>query len=153
MSAEQWSKLYRDTWKEFFSLEHMETVLRRAAATGIHLGNMVVLLVWFHFCIVYEKIDPLQGGYLRRKYRKDRRPTMPIESPFVFYPRFIADLVYKHYKMARLAWRFHWFKERLERDPNAKNYTDVALTPDSEEVTEALEMLTAHVGEREVVST
>jgi hypothetical protein len=55
--------------------------------------------------------------------------------------------------MARLAWRFHWFKERLERDPNAKNYTDVALTPDSEEVTEALEMLTAHVGEREVVST
>jgi hypothetical protein len=153
MSAEQWSKLYRDTWKEFFSLEHMETVLRRAAATGIHLGNMVVLLVWFHFCIVYEKIDPLQGGYLRRKYRKDRRPTLPIESPFVFYPRFIADLIYKHYKMARLAWRFHRFKERLERDPNAKNYTDVALTPDSEEVTEALEMLTAHVGEREVVST
>jgi hypothetical protein len=153
MSAEQWSKLYRDTWKEFFSLEHMETVLRRAAATGIHLGNMVVLLVWFHFCIVYEKIDPLQGGYLRRKYRKDRRPTLPIESPFVFYPRFIADLIYKHYKMARLAWRFHRFKERLERDPNAKNYTDVALTPDSEEVTDALEMLTAHMAEREVVST
>jgi hypothetical protein len=153
MSAEQWSKLYRDTWKEFFSLEHMETVLRRAAATGIHLGNMVVLLVWFHFCIVYEKIDPLQGGYLRRKYRKDRRPTLPIESPFVFYFRFIADLIYKHYKMARLAWRFHRFKERLERDPNAKNYTDVALTPDSEEVTDALEMLTAHMAEREVVST
>jgi hypothetical protein len=153
MSAEQWSKLYRDTWKEFYTLEHMETVLRRAAATGVHLGNMAVLLVWFHFCIVYEKIDPLQGGYLRRKYRKDRRPTMPIESPFVFYPRFIRDLIYKHYKMARLAWRFHWFKERLERDPNAKNYTDVALTPDSEEVTEALEMLTAHVAEKEVVST
>jgi hypothetical protein len=147
MSAEQWSKLYRDTWKEFYTLEHMATVLRRAAATGVHLGNMAVLLVWFHFCIVYEKIDPLQGGYLRRKYRKDRRPTMPVESPFVFYPRFIADLIYKHYKMGRLAWRFHWFKERLERDAEAKNYSDVALTPDSEEVEEALEMLTAHVGE------
>jgi Radical SAM superfamily len=149
MSTEQWEKLYRDTWKEFYTLEHMETVLRRAAATGIHLGNMVVLLVWFHFCIVYEKIDPLQGGYFRRKYRKDRRPTMPIESPFVFYPRFFADALYKHFKMAQLAWRFHWFKERLERDRSAVNYSDVALTPDSEEVSEELEMLTAHVAEHE----
>ena len=147
MSAAQWSKLYRDTWQEFYTLEHMETVLRRAAATGIHLGNMVVLLVWFHFCIVYEKIDPLQGGYLRRKYRKDRRPTMPIESPFVFYPRFVFDLVRKHLKMAQLAWRFHWFKQRLERDANARNYSDVALTPDSETDAESLEMLVAHAPE------
>ncbi|HKD13306.1 MAG TPA: radical SAM protein [Candidatus Angelobacter sp.] len=145
MSTAQWEKLYRDTWKEFYSLEHMEKVLRRAAATDIHLGNMVVLLVWFHFCIVYEKIDPLQGGYLRRKYRRDRRPTMPVESPFVFYPRYVADLLYKHFKMAQLAWRFHWFKKRLERDPEARNYRDIALTPDSETDTEMLEMLAAHV--------
>ena len=145
MSTAQWEKLYRDTWKEFYTLEHMETVLRRAAATGIHLGNMAVLLVWFHFCIVYEKIDPLQGGYLRRKYRKDRRPTMPVESPLVFYPRYIGGLFYKHFKMAQLAWRFHWFKERLERDADAKNYSDVALTPDSETEAETLEMLSAHV--------
>jgi hypothetical protein len=127
--------------------------LRRAAATGVHLGNMTVLLVWFHFCIVYEKIDPLQGGYFRRKYRRDRRPTMPIESPFAFYPRFIANSIYKHFKMAQLAWRFHWFKTRLERDPSAVNYSDVALTPDSEEVSDELEMLTAHVAEKEAVST
>jgi len=147
MSTEEWERLYRDAWKGFFTLEHMETVLRRAAATGVHLGNMVVLLVWFHFCIVYEKIDPLQGGYLRRKYRKDRRPTMPIESPFVFYPRFVFDVVRKHLKMAQLAWRFHWFKERLEKDKNAQNYRDVALTPDSETDTESLEMLVAHTHE------
>ncbi|HEY6348987.1 MAG TPA: radical SAM protein [Candidatus Angelobacter sp.] len=154
MSAEQWSKLYRDTWKEFYTLEHMETVLRRAAATGIHLGNMVVLLAWFHFCIVYEKIDPLQGGYLRRKYRKDRRPTMPIESPFAFYPRYLFDLARKHLRMAQLAWRFHWFKKRLERDPNARNYSDVALTPDAETDTEMLEMLAAHVPQgKDLVTT
>ena len=147
MSRQEWTTLYRDTWKEFYSLEHMETVLRRAAATGIHLGNMVVLLVWFHFCIVYEKIDPLQGGYLRRKYRKDRRPTMPVESPFVFYPRYLFETLYKHFKLAGLAWRFHWFKERLARDANAANYRDVALTPDSETDAESLEMLVAHTHE------
>ncbi len=149
MSTAQWEKLYRDTWKEFFTLEHMETVLRRAVATGISAGNMVVLLVWFHFCIVYEKIDPLQGGYLRRKYRKDRRPTLPVESPLTFYPHYLGGLLYKHFKLAQLAWRFHWFKERVQRDPSARNYTDVALTPDSETDTETLEMLGAHAGHKQ----
>ncbi|HLJ86272.1 MAG TPA: radical SAM protein [Candidatus Angelobacter sp.] len=144
MSAAQWEKLYRDTWQNFYSLQHIETVLRRAAATSIDLNNVMVLMLWFHFCIVYEKIDPLQGGYLRRKYRKDRRPTLPVESPFIFYPRFIVDLLHKHFKMAQLAWRFHWFTKRLERDPAARHYSDTALTPDSETVNEALEVLTAH---------
>jgi hypothetical protein len=47
--------------------------------------------------------------------------------------------------MARLVWRFHWFKKRLERDANARNYNDVALTPDQEAQVEELEVLTAHV--------
>jgi hypothetical protein len=144
MSTAEWEKLYRDAWKAFYSLDHIETVLRRAVATGIDVTNMMVLMLWFHFCIVYEKIDPLQGGYLRRKYRKDRRPTLPTESPFVFYPRYAADLVHKHFKMAQLAWRFHWFKKRLERDTGARNYSDVALTPDTDDRSELLEVLSAH---------
>jgi hypothetical protein len=148
MSREEWEKLYRDAWKAFYSLEHMETVMRRAVATGIDADNMMVLLLWFHYCIVFEKIDPLQGGYLRRKYRKDRRPTLPIESPLVFYPRYLAEVVYKHFKIAQLAWRFQRFKKRLERDPKARNYTDVALTPDQEEAAETLEVLTSHAAPR-----
>jgi hypothetical protein len=144
MSGAEWEKLYRDGWQAFYSLEHIERVLRRAVATRIDVNNMMVLMLWFHFCIVYEKIDPLQGGYLRRKYRKDRRPTLPLESPFVFYPRFFSSVVRKHFRMAQLAWRFHWFKRRLEKDPIARNYTDMALTPDSEDVSEVLEVLTAH---------
>jgi hypothetical protein len=69
---------------------------------------------------------------------------LPIESPFVFYPRYMADLVQKHFKMAHLAWRFHWFKKRLERDKDAPAYRDVALTADAEESPDTLEVLTAH---------
>jgi hypothetical protein len=146
MTTAEWTKLYRDTWKEFYTPEHMETVMRRAAATGVSLSNMMVLLLWFHFCIVYEKIDPLQGGYFRRKYRRDRRPTLPVESRLRFYSRFASDLVYKHMKMAQLAWRFHRFKSRLEREAGARRYTDIALTPDTETDTGALEMMLTHIG-------
>jgi hypothetical protein len=145
MSTEEWEKLYRDTWKEFYTLAHMETVLRRAVATGINATNMMVLLVWFHYCIVYEKIDPLQGGYFRKKYRRDRRPTLPIESAGRFYPRYAAEVVGKHYRMARLAWRFHWFKKQLERDRGARSYTDVALTADAETGAGELEMMLTHI--------
>jgi len=142
MSTPEWEKLYRDTWKEFYTPEHMETVLRRARATGVSTANMMVLLLWFHFCIVYEKIDPLQGGYFRLKYRRDRRPTLPLESPFRFYPRFFAGMVSKHLRMAQLAWRFHWFTKRLDRDPATRNYNDVALTADIDTDMAELEMLT-----------
>ena len=145
MSPQEWAKLYRDTWKEFYTLEHMETVLRRAVATGINVDNMMLLLLWFHYCIVFEKIDPLQGGYLRRKYRLDRRPTMPKEGRFTFYGRYTKEILFKHYKMARLFWRFHRFTRELEQEQGAKNYTDVALTPDSETDVGALEMMLTHI--------
>ena len=145
MTAEEWTKLYRDTWKEFYTPEHMKTVLRRAAATGIPLENMMVLLLWFHFCIVYEKIDPLQGGYLRRKYRMDRRPSMAKEGFVEFHARYLAELVRKHVRMAQLYLRFRRFTKELARDGSAKNYTDVALTPDSETDTSELEMMLTHI--------
>src|SRR5260370_39092583 len=122
----------------------MKTMMRRAAATVIQVGSVMVLLLWFHSCIVSEKVHPLQGGFLRRKYRKDRRSSLPIESPFVFYPRLLADFIYKHFKVAQLAWRLHRFQKRLERDPEARNYSDVALTPDHDDGPDVLERLTRH---------
>ena len=144
MSTKEWEKLYRDAWREFYSLEHIETVMRRAVATGISTRNMLVLLLWFHICVVMENIDPLQGGYVRRKYRQDRRPTLPVESLFVFYPRYLGNLIYKHVKMAQLAWHFWRFQKRLERDATARAYTDVALSPDFGHDADSFEMFTAH---------
>jgi hypothetical protein len=141
MTVQEWTQLYHDTWKEFYTPEHMETVLRRAAATGIPLDNMMALLLWFHFCIVYEKIDPLQGGYLRRKHRADRRPTLPKENWLRFWTGYGSDLAYKHWKMARLYLHFRMFVKRLKRDGDAKKYKDLALTPEPESDTDRPEIM------------
>ncbi len=145
MSAAEWGKLYKDAWVSYYSLEHMETVMRRAHATRSNPANMLLLLVWFYVCVNLEKVDPLQGGYLRRKYRKDRRPTLRIENAFVFYPQYFANLAYKHVKMAQLIWRFGRLRLALKRDPHAGNYTDVALTPVEDEA-DLMEMVTAAAG-------
>lgn len=145
MTAEDWTKLYHDTWKEFYTPEHMKTVLRRAAATGVPRESLMLLLLWFHYCIVYEKIDPMQGGYLRRRYRMDRRPTMPKEGRLRFWTRCGSELVYKHWKMGRLYLRFRRFVGQLEGDGNAKSYTDAALAPDSQTDTHELEAILTHL--------
>ena len=143
MSTEEWEKMYRDSWLNFFSISHMKTVMRRAAATpGMSAGNMLFLLLWFYTCIAFEKVDPLQGGYFRFRFRKDRRPTLPVESPLVFYPRFVWDLVSKHARLAREIVRFYHLRRNLKRDPEARHYTDQALTPVSDAEFESLELFT-----------
>ncbi len=140
MSNAELEKVYQDAWWAYYSPAHMKTVMRRAAATGISPGKILFLLVWYYGCFALEKVHPLQGGYLRRKYRKDRRPGLGIESPLVFYPRYVMDLTWKHLRLASAVWRFGRFRRSLKRDPKAADYTDLALTPVNDDEFDSLEM-------------
>ncbi|MBV8425711.1 MAG: radical SAM protein [Hyphomicrobiales bacterium] len=140
MSKAEWEGVYRRAWEAYYTPEHMQTIMRRAYATGISPGKMMFLLVWFYGCVTIEKIHPLEGGYLRRKVRRDRRPGMPIENPFVFYPRYVAELIAKHVKIAGIVWRMGRTRRAIKRDPKARLYRDLALTPVADQDLETLEM-------------
>jgi hypothetical protein len=60
----------------------------------------------------------------------------------VFYPRYAAEFVGKHIKLAHMIWRFGRIRRRLKRDPDARAYTDQALTPVNDTEFDALEMFT-----------
>jgi radical SAM superfamily enzyme YgiQ (UPF0313 family) len=140
MSKAEWEGVYRRAWEAYYTSAHMETIMRRAYATGISPGKMMFLLIWFYGCVTIEKIHPLEGGYLRRKVRRDRRPGMPIENPFLFYPKYVAELIAKHVKIAGIVWRMGRTRRAIKRDPKARLYRDLALTPVADEDLETLEM-------------
>jgi hypothetical protein len=127
-------------WEVYYTPEHMETIMRRAVATGISPGKMMFLLIWFYGCVTIEKIHPLEGGYLRRKVRRDRRPGLPIENPLIFYPKYFGSLIAKHVRIARIVWRMGAVRRAIKRDPNARNYMDQAMTPVTDEELDGLEM-------------
>ena len=144
MTAGEWERLYRDAWLSYFSREHMETVMRRAAATpGMSAGNIMFLLLWFYACIVLEKVDPLQSGYLRLKSRTTRRSTFPRENPLIFYPRYGAELLWKHLRLAREIAHFYRLLRKIKRDPAARHYVDRALTPVSDSEVDSLDIFNA----------
>ena len=113
--------------------------MRRAAATGISLGKMLTMLLSFWGLSLLEHTHPLEGGYLRYKVRTERRPGFEIEPIWRFWPAYAGDVLWKHARMAGMAARLLRLRHRLKRDPEARRYRDLALTPVEE--TSTLELL------------
>jgi len=80
MSKEAWQKVYADAWTRYYTDEHVETILRRAAASGLRLNKLRHLLTVFAGSARIEGVHPLQFGIFRRKVRTQRRAGMPILS-------------------------------------------------------------------------
>lgn len=140
MSREEWEQAYRDAWEAYYSPEHVETILRRARASGISVGNMLFLALWFYGCVTLEKIHPLEGGWWRKKVRTDRRPGLPIENAAVFHAKYWGGQVWKHWKILQLLLRYQPIRRRIKADPNARSYTDLSLTPVEDSEVEAMEL-------------
>jgi radical SAM superfamily enzyme YgiQ (UPF0313 family) len=129
MSREVWGATYWAAWKTYYTPEHMETLIRRAAATGISLGKMLTMLLSFWGLSLVEHMHPLEGGYLRRKVRTERRPGLTIEPIWRFWPAYVGDMLSKHARIAGMAARLLRLRHQLKRDPEARRYRDLALTP------------------------
>ena len=127
MTAGEWQRVYRQAWDLYYSKEHIETILRRAKATGIKPVRLLNHILQFYFTFIQENVHPLQGGYFRRKVRRHRRSGMPHENPLVFYPRRVGEVVATHARLAAFYLRLHKIRRQVERDP--RPYTDPALTP------------------------
>ena len=77
--------------------EHMETLLRRAAATGVPMGSLVKVLVTFAIDGSRSKTCiRCRAGIFRLKHPSERRPGLPRERGWVFWPRFAWEALCKH---------------------------------------------------------
>jgi len=135
MSRQEWERAYKLAWQRYYTTDHIETVLRRVASVGANASNALFLITWFTGSIDFEGVHPLEGGFLRRKFRRDRRPGQPIEPMWKFYPRYYSDVAIKLVRWAALYLRLRRIYLRIKRDPRRFEYTDLAMTPISEEET------------------
>ena len=127
MSAETWRGVYRDAWARYYSDAHVETVLRRAVASGINPKKIVDAMTVFSGSSRIEGVHPLQFGYVRRKIRTQRRQGLPVVNPLVFYPWRAYDFVKVAAKWAALAMRYRAILRRVLADKTGAPYVDEAL--------------------------
>ena len=139
MSKEEWAYAYHESWKRYYSFEHCERVMRRAAALRA-FGNVLFVLTWFKASFEFENCHPVESGLLRLKSRRDRRTSMPLEPIWLFYPKYFAELVYKTIGWAAIYLRLRLIYLRIKHNPKRYEYTDLAITPVTDEEVETHEM-------------
>ena len=132
MSASEWRAIYDRAWHLYYSPQHVETLLRRAKASGIALGRIVWSICCYYGSYRFEKVHPLQCGILRRKVRTTRRPGLPRENPLLFYPRRVWEFFYKYGGLAAYYLWLERLRRRIDRETDTLAYTDAALSvPDT----------------------
>ena len=140
MSKENWEDACHKAWENYYTYEHAEILIKRAIATGTSSSKTMGLITWFKGCIHIENVHPLEGGFFRRKSRKERRHTFPIEPPFIFYPKYFSEIIWKHFCWVLLVIRMRLICKQVRNDPKNSEYMDLALEPLIENETETLEL-------------
>jgi radical SAM superfamily enzyme YgiQ (UPF0313 family) len=140
MSQKEWEAACWLAWETYYSDEHVVRIMRRALATGNSAGKVLFVLNWFIGSIRIERIHPLECGFIRRKFRRDRRSELPVEPALIFYPRYWAETLSKQLRWAWLWGRMYRRYKAVKRDPASRAYMDEALTPVADDENERLEI-------------
>ncbi len=151
MSRQELQSIYEEAWKLYYTREHMETLLRRAAVTNIRMLSLAKVLVQFSTMMQLEKVHPLQSGLIRMKHRTERRPDLPPESAWTFYTRYIRDLIVRNAAFIGTTWSILHMTRRIARDPKRYLYTDLALTPVHDDDDEAFDYLSKTDGAKAAI--
>src|ERR1700730_6067144 len=114
--------------------------------------TVVKVLVTFATMVRLENVHPLQAGILRLKHPSERRPGLPRERPWIFWPRFVWETLNKHAILVGMIGQLFLLKMAIARDPDAPAYTDQALTPVREDEDVTLDLLTKTTGARAAIA-
>ncbi len=141
MSDVEWEDAYRSAWQAFYTTDHIRTILQRAAASRLgRPGTTLSTLLWFKLVSEFEGVHPLEGGILRRKFRRDRRPGMRRENPLIFYPRYVGETAVKAWRYLSIYRQCKSILDDVEAAPDRWTYTDLAIAPPKDDEFEALDL-------------
>jgi hypothetical protein len=147
MTDAEWEDAYRAAWQAFYSPEHIRTILRRAAASRLGRPKTTLsTLLWFKLVSAYEGVHPLEGGALRLKFRRDRRHGLPFESPFLFYPRYVAETFVKICRYWAVYRQCRAMLAEITAAHDRWSYTDIAIAPPGVDEFDSLDLYHATSG-------
>lgn len=135
--------VFREAYDRYYTPEHCERVLKRAAALGSTKPMTTAhRLLLYGTAARLANIYSLDGGIVRVKSRRDRRPGLPRESRLSFYPRYWWQMVSITARLIWLRWYYLRLTRRIWSDPKRHDYVDTAITPPNQSEFEELDLFT-----------
>jgi hypothetical protein len=141
MTKEEWQGIYRQAWAQYYTEDHIERVLRRAAAKNQDIYKVMFLLLCLGGSIALEGIHPLEAGMFRLKVRTMRRPGRLLENPLIFYARRAWEIVSLSVRWTYLVWKYFRILRRVQAQPQQPGEVDLAMIPAEEQNDEEITLL------------
>jgi len=129
MTAEEWQQAYENAWHQYYSPEHIETLVKRSAVTGAGPSKIADAIMMYYGSFRHEGLHPLQCGIMRRKVRTARRSGLPLENPLLFYPKRVWETVKTHLRAGLFYLDLMRVRRKVKKNPARKEYMDEALRP------------------------
>ncbi len=151
MSDAEWDESVKVAYETYYTRDHMITLMKRVYGVGSNRRITTQRLLSLQYFFVHGKLRQYksQGGVVPLRYRKDRRPGMPLETPLRFYLRYFGDL---WRATAGFAATWAWFRYQLwkiHNDPMRAEYHDASMAPRSNAAPQELKLLTETTGAKE----
>jgi hypothetical protein len=92
-----WTKAYQEAWNRFYSYENLKAILLRTQ-TEASYWNTFKNLIWYKSSVFVYREHPMISGFFRLKGRTRRRPGLPIEPVWTYWPKRLAELGGEYYR-------------------------------------------------------
>jgi radical SAM family protein len=92
-----WTKAYQEAWEKFYGYENMKAILLRTKTESSY-WNTFKNLIWYKSSVFVYREHPMISGFIRFKGRTQRRPGLPIEPVWVYWPKRMAELAGEYYR-------------------------------------------------------
>jgi hypothetical protein len=100
----------------------------------------MMYLVWFRGSTLIENVHPVENGFFRLKFRRDRRPSLPRESALAFYPKYWFATLWNQIQWFSLYLKYYRILKKVISARKVSEYTDLAITPVTEDEVETREL-------------
>ncbi len=150
MTNAEWLDVYRRAWGAYYTPAHVETVMRRAHRWGTRIDKVKWIMLSYASISSIEHVHPLDGGIFRRKFRRDRRPGLPLEGRLAFYSRYTWESIRKTARLARMYWRFQRTYRSVLAEKAPDLSADLAMQTARASDLDELQLFTATTAARSV---
>ncbi|TDP46009.1 B12-binding domain-containing radical SAM protein [Zavarzinia compransoris] len=128
MSDAEWEEAFIGAHRSFYEFAHLKRIMQRMVALRIHRPKMLVhRLLGYRESVLAENVAMLESGIVRIRRRRQRRHGLPLESPFVFYPRMVLQALRGTGRMWSTFARLKWLMFQVRRAPDRLAYSDAAI--------------------------
>jgi hypothetical protein len=62
MTTQEWESIYREAWHLYYSPTHIQTLIRRAKASGISTSRILTMILHFYASFAFEGVHPSATG-------------------------------------------------------------------------------------------